>query len=313
MVEELVVQALEPASLELSLAAAEDIESDRARLETHHQQSVDSATYEAELARRRYEEVDPSNRLVAAELEKRWEAALGAKRKCEEELNRFQQERPTKLTPQQRETSELSKEFRALWKSRYTSSKDRQDLLRILIEQIVVEVIDDSERLSVMVHWSGGFTSQHETRRTVMKFEELENAEELFLRTQELYNSGCPQAEIIQRLNDEGYRPARKDRFTSMSIHALLRVLRSNGLIDSRPALSKPWWRSVSLAKDLGIKPSTLSGWRRRGWVHTKQLGCRWIYWADADEMQRLQKLAKYPVGTSKSTELTTPRSRIVD
>ena len=95
MIEKLVLQALEPASLQLSLEAAGDIEKDRARLETHHKQSLERATYQADLARRRYEEVDPSNRLVAAELEKRWETALVTQRKSEEALNRFRQETPT--------------------------------------------------------------------------------------------------------------------------------------------------------------------------------------------------------------------------
>jgi hypothetical protein len=80
-------------------------------------------------------------------------------------------QRPTKLTTQQRETiMDLASDFRALWKSTVTSGKDRQDLVRILIERIVVEVIDETERLGVTIHWSGGFTSQHETRRTVMTF-----------------------------------------------------------------------------------------------------------------------------------------------
>lgn len=66
IIEELVLQAFEPASIQLSMDAAENIEKDRARLEAHHKQSLDRATYDADVARRRYEEVDPSNRLVAA-------------------------------------------------------------------------------------------------------------------------------------------------------------------------------------------------------------------------------------------------------
>jgi len=104
MIEELVLLAFEPAStsIQLSLEAANDIEKDRASLETHHKQSLERATYQADLARRRFEEVDPSNRLVAAELEKRWEAALVIQRKGEEMLNRFRHETPTTLTREER-------------------------------------------------------------------------------------------------------------------------------------------------------------------------------------------------------------------
>ncbi len=310
LIEKLLLQALGPASLELSIAAADDIEAERLRLETHHRQTVQRATYESELARRCYEEVDPSNRLVAAELENRWETALGKQRKCDEELNRFQHERPSKLTSQQRETIEdLSKDFHSLWNSDATSGKDRQDLVRILIDRIVVEVIEGTERLAVTVHWSGGCTSQHETRRTVMSFDELENAESLFSRARELYNSGCPRTEMIRQLNDEGYRSARKEQFTDSSINALFLALRRKGMIGAKPVLSGPWWRSGDLSQKLGIKPSTLTGWRHQGWVQAKQIGSRWIYWADTDEMQRLQKLASYPAGILKPGELTSPTS----
>lgn len=310
MVEDLVIQALDPASIELSLAAAESIEEDRTRLETHHQQSVQRAAYEAEVARKRYEEVDPGNRLVAAELEGRWEAALGVQRKCEEELNRFRQHRPSKLTQQQRDTiTALSSGFRSLWTSESTTGKDRQELVRILIDRVVVEVVDDTERLSVTVHWSGGYTSSHAARRTVAAFDGLEDAGELLSRAQELYNSGCPRTELVKRLNEEGYRPARKDRFTNTSINALILVLRRKGMIGSRPDLAKPFWRSRSLANQLGIQPATLTGWRHRGWVQAAKLGSRWIYWANSAEMSRLEKLAAHPPSGSKPApeELTVP------
>jgi DNA invertase Pin-like site-specific DNA recombinase len=309
MIEELVLQPLEPASIQLSLEAADDIEKDRAHLETHHKQSLERATYQADIARRRYEEVDPSNRLVAAELEKRWEAALVNQRKHEEALNRFRQETLTTLTQEEQgKITTLANNFRSLWTSEITSSKDRQDLVRILIERVVVEVIGGTERLSVTVHWAGGYTSQHETRRTVSTFDELEDSEALLKRTQQLYNSGCPRSELIKRLNDEGFRPARKSQFTKSSINALMLVLRRKSMIGARPKVTKPFWRSKELSDELGINPSTLTGWRRRGWVQAKKLGRRWIYWADDADLPRLKKLAAHPPSgsTQAPQELTT-------
>lgn len=310
MIEELVLQAFQPASIQLSMDAAENMTQDRARLETHHRQSLERATYHADLVRRRYEEVDPGNRLVAAELEKQWEAALVAERNCEEALNRFRQETPTTLTQDERlKIAALARDFSSLWRSTSTSGKDRQDLVRILIERIVVEVVDESERLSVTLHWAGGYTSQHETRRTVATFDDLEDSEALLKRTQQLYNSGCPRSELIRRLNDEGFRPARKGQFTETSINALMLVLRRKGMIGARPEVAKPFWRSKELSSELGINPSTLTGWRRRGWVQAKKLGRRWIYWADDADLPRLEKLAAHPPGGSTPTpdELTVP------
>ena len=103
MVVEQVLRALKPASLELSLQAAEHIEAEQQRIEAHHRKTVERAAHEAKVARRRYEAVEPDNRLVAAELERRWESALQSQRKVEEAFHRHCQERPSRLTIEQRE------------------------------------------------------------------------------------------------------------------------------------------------------------------------------------------------------------------
>jgi hypothetical protein len=93
-----VVAALEPAALELSLAAAADLEQERARLHRHWQQQVERAHYEAERTRRQYDAVEPENRLVARELERRWEEALKEQRRFEEEYARFGRNQPRGLS-----------------------------------------------------------------------------------------------------------------------------------------------------------------------------------------------------------------------
>jgi len=102
LIERQLLQSLSAASIDLSLAAADDIEADRAKVARHHTQTVERAVYQSELARRRYEEVDPGNRLVAAELERRWETQLVAQRQAEESLHRFEQEQPSGETRETR-------------------------------------------------------------------------------------------------------------------------------------------------------------------------------------------------------------------
>jgi hypothetical protein len=81
----LFLEAIQPAQLETALAAMDEIEAQRAQLASQWQQRLERARYEAELARRRYERVDPDNRLVAGELERRWEEKLQAWRCLEDE------------------------------------------------------------------------------------------------------------------------------------------------------------------------------------------------------------------------------------
>lgn len=314
LVSELVLVATAPASIELSLQAADAIEADRRKLEEYHLQSVERAAYEVELARRRYEGVDPDNRLVAAELEREWESRLKAKREAEESLDRIRSEHPRQLTAEQRTSIEdLAKDFAGLWNAPTTTDIDRQAIVRLLIDDIIVEVINDTERLSVVVCWAGGFESRHEIRRPVSSFEHLDRSEELADRIGELYNQGYPLVAIAQQLNAEGYKPARGDQFTKTSMGALCRMLRRKGIIAATPEIPPYFWRASQLSTALGIGKATLSGWRRRGWVQVRKVGSRWLYWADEAEFSRLERLANHPLRGSRPTcpELLVPASKM--
>jgi alpha-galactosidase len=164
-------------------------------------------------ARRRYEEVDPSNRLVAAELERRWESMLQIQRTAEESLNRFRSETPSRLTSAQMQSiREMATDSPALWRSESTTAIDRQNIVRSLITDIVVEVIGNTERLAVTVNWAGGFQSRHESRRHVQSFDQLDASRQLAQRIQQLYNEGYPLVDIANQLNAEGYRASRAQR-----------------------------------------------------------------------------------------------------
>lgn len=309
-----VLSAMKPASIELSLKAAECIESDHRRLDQHHRQTVERATYEAELARRRYEEVDPSNRLVAAELERRWETSLQSQRKAEEALNRFRHETPQGLTVEQRQAiSELANDIPALWYSAAATNVDRQQIVRSLIDQIVVAVQGKTERLAVTIHWAGGFESHYEVRRRVNTFGQLEESTEIAHRIQQLYDEGYPLSEIARLLNQDGFKPAKGARFTQTSMGALCRTLRRTGVIAKHRRVEPNFWRAGELSRLLGVKKPTLSGWRRRRWVQARQVGTRWIYWADQQELKRLRRLAdQQPNGSTPTpNELTKPVSKM--
>lgn len=223
LIADLIVQAMEPASLQLSLQTSEALEEERERLDRNYRQSLERATYKADLARRRYKEVDPSNRLVAGELERDLEAALQHQRRTEEELNRFRLRTPPRLSEVELNAiAGLSNRFRCLWDSPTTTNVDRQNLVRILTDRIEVEIVSGTERLMVKVHWAGGFTSHHETRRCVQAFDNLEDSEALLNRAQRLYNLGYSQADMIRQLNSEGFEPARAKQFTATSFPALM-------------------------------------------------------------------------------------------
>jgi hypothetical protein len=93
-----VLGVLEPAALELSLAAVADLRRERQRLHEHWRQRLERATQQADRASRQYHGVEPENRLVARELERRWEQALNEQRRLEEDYDRFAHQQPPILT-----------------------------------------------------------------------------------------------------------------------------------------------------------------------------------------------------------------------
>ncbi len=145
-----VLKALEPASLELSLSAAGELQKERERLDRNWKQRVERARYDAERAERQYRVVEPENRLVARELERRWEAELKALKEVEQEYARFRQTHPVTLSTEEREAiRSLSKNLPALWHASTTTSADRQRIVRLLLERAVVTLRGSSEHVDV--------------------------------------------------------------------------------------------------------------------------------------------------------------------
>lgn len=154
--------AVQPIAVEAALMAEKltQAQSDERRraLVLEHQQ----AEYEARLAQRRYEGVDPDNRLVAAELEARWNVALERVRACEARLQADATSSPPAV---EREVlMSLAADLQAVWNAASTSPRTKQRLLRTLVEEIVVDVDDSTREVILVIHWKGG---QHSEIRVI--------------------------------------------------------------------------------------------------------------------------------------------------
>jgi sugar-specific transcriptional regulator TrmB len=106
-----------------------------------------SARDHAQRTARQYEAVEPENRLVAHELERHWEEAIGHKQHLQEEYARFRCERPPELTSREREAIlRLAHDVPALWHAAETTPQDRQEIVRLLVDCVTVDVHNDSEQ-----------------------------------------------------------------------------------------------------------------------------------------------------------------------
>jgi DNA invertase Pin-like site-specific DNA recombinase len=317
LVSQQALRSLEPAALELSIKAMEDVEKERARLDKNWQQNLKRARYEIDLAERRYRAVDPENRLVAATLEKGWNEAMQNERQLQEDYDRFLRESPPQLTDQERATIQaLAKDIPALWNAPATTNVERKQVLRCLIDRVVVHVRWDSEYTEATIHWKGGYTSHHEFIRRVKTCAQLRDFEVLMARVIGLRQAGHNAEEIAAALNREGFRPPKQPgSFNRPMIYQLLKRRGLMGNERSHDELLGPseWWLT-DLARELQMSDSKLRDWSNRGWVQYRKTPVQAyrVLWADTEEVNRLKKLlAQSRRGMNTYTDkLTTPKPR---
>jgi hypothetical protein len=219
-----VLMALEPAALELNWAAVDAIQRERARLHRDWQQRVERARYEAQRAQRRYDAVEPENRLVVRELERRWEEALKEQRHLEEEYARFSRSQPEGLSAGEREQIRAwAQKLPALWQAPTTTPADRQRIVRLLIDEVIVTVRGESEWVDVTIRWTGGLDSHHELVRPVQRYQQMVDYGRLLNRIDELRQAGETLAGVAEQLNREGFHPPKRSaRFTGAILASLL-------------------------------------------------------------------------------------------
>lgn len=157
------LEAVAPVGLEATLAALEVLEREREATDRHWQLRLERARYEVTLAQRQYDAVDPDHRLVARELERRWNAALSALEHLDSEYALM---RRTDLRPlsaaEVNEVRRLAADLPGLWQAETTTPVDRKRLLRLAVAAVTVTVDRTRRRVDVVILWTGGATSLHE-------------------------------------------------------------------------------------------------------------------------------------------------------
>jgi DNA invertase Pin-like site-specific DNA recombinase len=290
-----VLRALEPASLELSLRAIEDVRRERERLRLHWGQRLERARYEAHRAERQYQAVEPEDRLVARTLERRWEEALRECGRLEEEYDRFLREQPPQLSEGERgRILALSSDIPALWDAPGTTPAHRKEVIRLLVERVVAHVQDDSEHVEIELHWRGGFTSRHALVRPVRQYAQLRDYNLLIDKICAWHREGRTSAQIAAGLNREGFRtPMGRGDYTP----ELVRKLRSSRVPVAQGAgagLLGPDERWLpDLARELRVRAAKLRAWAERGWVNGRKIPLlgKWVVWSDDRERARLRTL----------------------
>jgi len=202
--------ALAPAELDLldDVLAAQAAE--RAQLRQQHVDQVARAGYEARLAQKQYQAVDPENRLVAAELERRWELALRAVAEAREAAERFATTPPAPaLDPTLREQlRDVGRQLPALWASDRLRPEQRKALLRTLIRRVVL-TRPAPDRVEVKVVWVSGAVTPLVVRPPIHRERDVADYDRMVERALTLSAAGHPDRAVARQLTAEGFHSAR--------------------------------------------------------------------------------------------------------
>jgi len=309
-----VLQAVAPVGVQAALDAWDDWAKREDERHRSLRRALEKAHYETERIRRQYDAVDPENRLVAAELEQRWEGALVGVKKLEERLQGLaDEEAPGEI--ERRRLLELGDDLEALWSHPAAPRALQKRILRTVLEEIVADVADEPPRIELILHWKGGVHTRlmvprnqrgHHGRATDHKVIELVG---------ELAKV-CEDFEIARILNRLGYRTGSGNGWTE----ARVRSMRSHRSIPSCPSRAERSWCTLAdAASVLGVSPTAVRRLLRDGvleghqfvahapWVIDKEQLTRPAVQAAAEAVREGRRAPRTPAGQCEIPGISTP------
>lgn len=156
-----VLSVLRPLGIEAALGAHAQREQQLSATQRQRELALEQARFEADRARRQYDAVEPENRLVAAELELRWNEALQVAQQCEAELEALKRPSTAQISAKQRDALvTLAYDLPAVWEHPAASPEIKKRILRTVLKEIVVFARD--HRIRLVLHWQGGDHSELE-------------------------------------------------------------------------------------------------------------------------------------------------------
>lgn len=271
---------IRPAELEATLALSEEFDREQAQIERQWQLRLERARYEAERARRQYDRCEPENRLVARELEGRWNDTLRAVAELEEAYRREHDRGLTPLSEEEKAfVRTLVGDLPTLWHATATTMEERKRLLRCLIQEVVlcrdVEAKGAPGVTMIQIAWRSGAWSELQVRRP-SSGDHARTAEPVLGRIRALAQQH-PDDRISEILNTEGLTTRMGFSWTPDRVH---RIRAYHGIATACPVMPhESETRGDGLvsvraaAERLGVVPSAFTHWRKWGFVQTEQRG----------------------------------------
>jgi DNA invertase Pin-like site-specific DNA recombinase len=310
------LKAITPAAIQATVISVQQLQANHDAALAQWRLEVERLRYEAHKAERRYRLVEPENRLVSRGLESEWERRLRDVAAAETELGRREGQQPSTIGPEQvKRIQLLGTDLRHVWTAATTTDRDRKELLRTLLEEVVVAVKRAERQAHLTLRWRGGAITTLDVavpgyRPSGPRTDEDTIA--LLPRLAALYPDGI----IAGIFNRQGRKTATGERFTANQVGSLRRYRNipcyqpPDGLLDGEVVTIR------KAAQILGLNTSTIHRWLNDGFIAGEQVtpGAPWqiritdelrsrvVEQAPADYLPMLEATMK--LGVSRQTVL---------
>jgi excisionase family DNA binding protein len=264
------LEAAAPAGIAATAGAIRELEDQHEQRLAGQRLALERAQYEADRAERKYDACEPENRLVARTLERALEQALANLERERGKLAQLERARPTPVTDQEREALvQLTGELPRLWAASTTTDRDRKELLRTLISEVIVTARHDERRADVEVHWEGGARTELSFALNVHAKLEPDRLQEDTLELIRRLAEHHSDRQIAGFLSRQGARTGAGLPFTESRVRG---VRRRAGIPAAPPPDPTSQVLSIQRAADqLGVSDQTIRRWINTGLLPAQQ------------------------------------------
>lgn len=280
-IEQRVWEVVDQEHINLALDAYDILRQREQQIDKQWQLRLQRAEYEAQLAQKRYEQVDPANRLVASTLEQQWNDALIELQDVKNQIADLQQQESIVTLQQREDVLQLAQDLPRLWQSDGTSSKDKKRILQLLIQDITVEK-PERGRVILHVRWQGGHCEDLQVELPRPSADRWRHSDALVQRVRELAEE-LSDKEIAMKLNAEGLKSNKGNAFTRSSIS----WIRHKHAIPPADKKQPDEWTVKQASQQFGVSRGVVYYWIANKIVPARRLNGGSPYWITIDPEKR--------------------------
>ncbi len=251
-----VLRVVQPAAVEAAVLASEEETRKQDDVLDAWRRDLEAARYAAQRAQKQYDAADPQNRLVADELERRWNQALQRVQEIEVRIEQHVHGQGKTTTPTREEFDDLAAKLEMVWNCPDTDIRLKKRIVRALIHEVVVDVNPPAGEVILVIHWKGGVHTELRLPRRRRGQNSAQTSKEI-IDTVRVLTRICSDEVIAGVLNRNGLLTGRGNRWTQERVTSL-RSHHAIPCFDADKCEAEGWMNLTEAAKTLGVSPKTL-------------------------------------------------------